>query len=157
MDHAVFYVQLAISLAVYLILISRHGVPWLDSLTREEAIIALLVPHAFRHAGLFSLTHAAFNSEIPWTWASTVAVGDMTTQALSVTAIVLLQRAAPGRFAVAWIANIVGILASTASMYELAVTAVPIHQLYPGWFLPVFYLPLVAVTNYYLTIRYLRR
>ena len=156
MDTQVFYVQFAISLAVYVALIRQYGLPWLDRLTREQAVIALLVPHAFRHLGLFALTQAAYIPQISEKWARTVAWGDLATQVLAFSAILLLQRRSSAGIAVAWLANIAGIIDFTLSTIASETTGLPVHLLYAGWFLPVFYLPLLAVSHFYL-FRYLRK
>ena len=63
-----------------------------------------MVPQAFRHFGLYSLSQAAFDPSLPVAWAEPVAVGDMATQKSAVIAMIALPKAGSARIAWTWIA-----------------------------------------------------
>jgi hypothetical protein len=150
MDSTVFYVQFALSLIVYGLLAAWFVVPWLRPMPRSRAILILIVPHAFRALGLYALTQAAFNPEIPQSWADVTAYGDAITQVAAMLALIALHKGWRAAIPCAWLCNIAGTLDYAASVYVSVTTHVPIHLLSAGWFLPVFFLPLLAWSHYYL-------
>ncbi len=52
---AIFGLQFALSLVVFSLMAKWFVVPWLARRPREEALVPLIVPHAFRHIGMLFL------------------------------------------------------------------------------------------------------
>lgn len=150
MDSTVFYLQFALSLVVYGLLAAWFIVPWLRRMPQSRAILILIVPHAFRSLGLYALTQAAFDPAIPQSWANVTAYGDAIAQVTAMLALIALHYEWRAAIACAWLCNIAGSLDFAVSMYVSITTHVPVHLLYAGWFLPVFFLPLLLWSHLYL-------
>ena len=113
--------------------------------------MVLIAPHAFRFLALYSLTQAAYNPEIPQQWANSTAYGDLATYAAALIALVALDRGWSNAVPFAWLCNVVGLYAFLDSTYRIFSTRLPVHLLNAGWFLPVFYVPVLVWSHYFLS------
>src|SRR5579872_3437779 len=112
--------------------------------------MVLTTPHAFRFLGLYSLTQAAFNPQIPPQWADPTAYGDLATYVAAVLALVALGRGWGIAVPFVWLCNVLGVYAFLDSTYKIFSTHLPVHLLNAGWFLPVFYIPVLVWSHYFL-------
>ena len=150
MDLIVFLVQFALGLLTYGILAHLFFLPWLRRQPQRRALMVLTAPHAFRFLGLYSLTQAAFNPQISPEWASSTAYGDLATYAAAVLALVALGRGWGIAIPFVWVCNILGVYSFFDSTYRIFSTHLPVHLLNAGWFLPVFYVPVLVWSHYFL-------
>ena len=149
MDAIVFYSQLVLSLLVCALLAEWFLVPRLRGLTQSAALLLVLIPQAFRHFGLYSLTQASFEPFLPKAWADPVAIGDMATQISTVIAMIALRKGGGSGIAWAWICTVIGTADFLYGSYLTTALQLPIHKMLAGWFLPMFFFPLVILGHWY--------
>jgi hypothetical protein len=153
-DIIIFTIQFTLGLLVYWIFAQLFFVPRLRLLPRERALMVLCAPQAFRYLGLYALTQAAYNPEISQVWANSTAYGDLATHVAAVIALIALYRKWSIAIPFVWLCHILGLYAFADSTYKIFSTHLPVHLLNAGWFLPVFYVP-VLVWSHYFSIRVL--
>ena len=149
MDSIIFYSQLILSLVVFSLLAEWFAVPRLAALPRSQALLLLLIPQAFRHFGLYALTQAAFEPNLPYSWALPTAYGDMATQISTVIAMLALRRDGRAGIVWAWICTIVGTADFLYGAYLTTALHIPVHLLRPVWFIPMFFFPLTVLGHWY--------
>ena len=139
----IFVLQFVLSLVVIGLLARWYAVPLLAEKPLEVALMALLVPHAFRHIGLAFLVPALNQPDMPLEFATAAAYGDLLSGILALSALIALK----GRWTIAipmvWVFNIVGSIdLANALRQDDAI-------LYMGatWFIPTFLVPLLLVTH----------
>ena len=139
----IFVLQFVLSLLVVGLLARWYATPWLAKKSLEVALTVLLVPHAFRHAGMAFLVPALNQPGMPADFATAAAYGDLLSGILALMALIALK----GRWAIAiplvWIFSIVGSIdLANALRQDSAI-------LFMGttWFIPTFLVPLLLVTH----------
>jgi hypothetical protein len=150
MDTIVFNLQFGLSTIAWGLLAAWFLVPWLRQVTHERAILVLLIPHLFRDLGMYALATAAFNPAFSQLWAKTTAYTDAATQLTCMLAVIALHSAWRIGIPCAWLCNIIGSIAYVVSTYLTSSTHVPLHELASSWFLPVFFLPVLLWSHFYL-------
>jgi len=140
---AIFFLQFVLSLVVVGLLARWYATPWLAGKPLEVALMALLVPHAFRHVGLAFLVPALNQPGMPLDFATAAAYGDLLSGILALVALIALK----GRWALAvplvWVFSVVGAAdLANALRQDDAI-------LYMGatWFIPTFLVPVLLVTH----------
>jgi hypothetical protein len=150
-DLFIFTIQFALGLVVYGIYAQLFFLPKMKLLPRQRALMVLTSPHAFRYLGLYALTQAAYNPDISQVWANSTAYGDLATQIAAAIALVSLYRGWGIAIPFVWLCNLLGLYAFVDSTLKIFTTHLPVHLLNAGWFLPVFYVPVLVWSHYYLT------
>ena len=139
----IFVLQFVLSLVVVGLLARWYATPWLASRPMEVALMALLIPHAFRHVGMAFLVPALNQPGMPADFALAAAYGDLLSGMLALTALIALK----GRWAIAiplvWVFNIVGAIDLANALRQDGAI------LYMGatWFIPTFVVPVLLVTH----------
>ena len=143
----IFGVQFLLSLLVYGLLATWYVAPALARLPLHDALIPLLVPHAFRHLGLVFLVPAVVAPTLPPAFAVPTAYGDLLTGVLALLAMVALR----GRWSLAiplvWLTNIVGTLDLLHAFYR----GIPLdagRHMGSAWYIPTFAVPMLYVTHF---------
>ena len=114
----IFGVQFLLSLLVYGLLATWYVAPALARLALHDALIPLLVPHAFRHLGLVFLVPAVVAPTLPPAFAVPAAYGDLLTGVLALLAMVALRGRWPLAIPLVWLANVVGTLDLLHAFYR---------------------------------------
>src|SRR3990172_8174115 len=113
----------------------------------QDALIPLLVPHAFRHLGLVFLVPAVVAPTLPRAFALPAAYGDLLAGLLALLVMVALR----GRWALAlpltWIFNLVGTLDLLYAFYQGIPLDAGRHMGSP-WYIPTFIVPALYVTHF---------
>ena len=139
----IFFLQFVLSLVVVGLLARWYATPWLAERPMEVALMALLIPHAFRHVGMAFLVPALNQPDMPSDFAAAAAYGDLLSGMLALTALIALK----GRWAIAiplvWVFNIVGAIDLANALRQDGAI------LYMGatWFIPTFVVPVLLVTH----------
>ena len=158
MDLIIFCIQFAFGLLVYGLIADIFALSRLRALPWKRALLILTVPHAFRYLGLFALTQAAYNPEISQQWANSTAYGDLGAQIFAAGTLLALHRDWPIGIPLAWLCHLIGLYAFVDSTLKIVSTHVPLHSLYAGWFLPVFYVPVLVWSHFFsFRLLFLRR
>ena len=139
----IFVLQFVLGLVVVGLLARWYATPWLASRPMEVALMALLIPHAFRHVGMAFLVPALNQPGMPADFAMAAAYGDLLSGMLALTALIALK----DRWAIAiplvWVFNIVGAIDLANALRQDGAI------LYMGatWFIPTFVVPVLLVTH----------
>src|SRR5580692_1758765 len=88
---AIFGLSSAMSLIAGIILASLYVLPRLRNHDRDDALIALTIPHAFRFIGLCFLVPGVVSPSLPPAFAASAAYGDFGACILAIIAVVALR------------------------------------------------------------------
>ena len=152
---AIFGLQFLLSLIVYALIARWLVAPWLAAKPVEQALVPLILPHAFRHIGLTFLVPGVVAAPLPPAFANPAAYGDLTTAVLAIVALVALR----GRWTVAlplvWLFNLVG----TVDLLYAVIGGFTVdaqQNMGAAWYIPTFIVPLLLVTHVMVFARLLR-
>ena len=149
MDLIIFCIQFGLGLLVYGLIIQIFVLSRLRALPWKRALLIATVPHAFRYLGLYALTQAAYNPAMSPAWANSTAYGDLGAHIFAVGALLALDRGWSVGVPFAWLCHVIGLYAFADSTLKIVTTHLPLHSLYAGWFLPVFYVPVLIWSHFY--------
>ena len=152
----IFGVQFLLSLVVYGLLAKWYVAPRLARLPLHDALIPLLVPHAFRHLGLVFLVPTVVAPTLPPAFAVPTAYGDLLTGVLALLAMVALRGRWPLAIPLVWLANIVGTLDLLHAFYR----GIPLdaaRHMGSAWYIPTFAVPMLYVTHFMIFVMLVRR
>ena len=149
----VFGIQFVLSVIVFALIAKWYAAPWLAGKTTQVALSLLILPHAFRHIGLTSLTPAGVNDAMPSTFANAAAYGDFVSGLLAVLALVALRRNWTAAIGLVWIFSIVGSVDFVNALRQ----AEAIPHFAAAWYIPTFLVPLLIVTHIMVFARLLSR
>lgn len=152
----IFGVQFLLSLIVYGLLAKWYVAPALARLSLHDALIPLLVPHAFRHLGLVFLVPAVVAPTLPPAFALPAAYGDLLAGLLALVAMVALR----GRWFLAiplvWLTNVLG----TVDLLHAFARGIPLdagRHMGSAWYIPTFIVPALFVTHFMIFAMLIKR
>jgi hypothetical protein len=115
--------------------------PRLQVIPREDALVALVVPHTFRFVGLSFLIPGVVSPSLPSDFAIPAAYGDLVAAVLAVIATLALSVRTSGAIAMVWVVNVWGAADLLNAFYEGLIGA----RIGPGSLGAAFYIPTVLV------------
>ena len=115
--------------------------PRLRMARREEALIALTVPHTFRFIGLSFLIPGVVSSSLPLGFSFPAAYGDLFASILAVLAIWSLSARVRSAISLVWVFNVWGAVDLLVAFYQ-GLFGVNID---PGWLSAAYFIPTVLV------------
>ena len=143
----IFGVQFLLSVVVYGLLAKWYVAPALARLPLHDALIPLLVPHAFRHLGLVFLVPAVVAPTLPRAFALPAAYGDLLAWLLALLAMIALRGRLVLGIPLAWLFNVVGTLDLLYAFYQ----GIPLDagaHMGSAWYIPTFIVPALYVTHF---------
>src|SRR5262245_21671311 len=140
-----FFGSIAFSMIAWGIVTARYIWPHLRLRQRSAALRPLLILHSFRFIGLAFLVPGVVSPDLPRTFATSAAFGDITAATLALLSLLSL-RSAPGVLIV-WIFNVWGSLDLVNAFYEANATGLSPGQLGATYFIPTLIVPLLLVTH----------
>lgn len=142
----IFGLQFALSLFVVALLARWYLAPWLAGMALEDALVPLLIPHAFRYVGLVFLVPGVTAASLPPGFAGPAAWGDVASGLLAILALVALR--ARWRIAVALV-WLFGVFGTADLLYAVArgLAAGAQRDLGAAWYIPTFFVPVLLVTH----------
>ena len=149
----IFFVQISMSVLIFSLIYRWHVSPWLAGKSRDEALGILLLPHAFRHVGLFFLVPAFVTSDLSPSFANITAYGDLATAVLAIVALLALRAKFVLALPLVWLVNLVG----TVDLIKALSEAENIPHLGVVSFVPTFIVPLLLVSHVVIFTRLLRK
>ena len=152
----IFGVQFLLSLIVYGLLAKWYVAPRLARLPLHDALIPLLVPHAFRHLGLVFLVPAVVAPTLPRAFALPAAYGDLLAGILALLAMVALRGRLALALPLAWIFNVVG----TLDLLYAFSRGIPLdagRHMGSAWYIPTFIVPALYVTHFMIFAMLIKR
>src|SRR5262252_3382527 len=84
---AIFWVSVLMSFLAFGIVTKLYLWPWLQTLPREDALRALVVPHTFRFIGLSFLVTGVVTPSLPAAFANPAAYGDLIAAVLAMVSV----------------------------------------------------------------------
>jgi hypothetical protein len=143
----IFWLQLLVSCGVFGFIATSYVWPLLTKLSRNNALIALLFVHVFRYVGMTLLVTYMVDQNLPKSFVSSAAYGDLLEAALALGSIVALR--SNWRFAIAlvWVTNLWGFADLLNGVRGVVQLNVPSFDLGSIWFIYTFYAPLVVVSH----------
>jgi hypothetical protein len=139
----IFGLQFVLSIIVFTLIAKWYLVPWIAEKSIEQALMVLILPHAFRHMGLMFLVPGAVAEPLPSSFAIPAAFGDLASALLAILSLVALR----GRWSLAlplvWLFNIIGM---ADLLYALPQTEVA-PNFGATWYIPTFLVPLLLITH----------
>jgi hypothetical protein len=149
MTPLLFVVSVVMSFVGSFVLAKLFVWPWLKTLDRQRALVALVVPHMFfRVIGLSFLVPGVVSGFLPAAFALPAAYGDLVAGILAVIAVVLLARRAVGATVAVWLFNIWGALDLLFAMFQGPHTRVNPGALGAAFFIPTAIVPPMLVTHF---------
>ena len=115
--------------------------PWLRVMTREEALLPLMVPHTFRFVGLSFLVPGVVSASLSPDFARPAAYGDLVAALLAVVAVLALSARASWALAIVWVFNLWGTIDLLYAIYQGEIGV----RIGPGSLGAAFYIPTVLV------------
>ena len=115
--------------------------PWLRVMTREEALLPLMVPHMFRFLGLSFLVPGVVSASLSPDFARPAAYGDLVAALLAVVAVLALSARASWALAIVWVFNLWGTIDLLHAIYQGEIGV----RIGPGSLGAAFYIPTVLV------------
>ena len=152
----IFGVQFLLSLIVYGLLAKWYVAPALARLPLHDALIPLLVPHAFRHLGLVFLVPAVVAPTLPRAFALPTAYGDLLAGLLALLAMIALRGRLVLGIPLAWLFNVVGTLDLLYAFYQ----GIPLNagaHMGSAWYIPTFIVPALYITHFMIFAMLLKR
>ena len=115
--------------------------PRLRVMSREEALLPLVVPHMFRFVGLSFLVPGVVSASLSTDFARPAAYGDLGAALLAIIAVLALAARASWALVIAWIFNLWGTIDLLYAIYQGEIGV----RIGPGSLGAAFYIPTVVV------------
>ncbi|EKV00232.1 hypothetical protein Lepto7375DRAFT_2335 [Leptolyngbya sp. PCC 7375] len=145
----VFGLQFVFSLVVYALLVKWYLMPWLAKKPVNQALIPLIIPHAFRYLGLAFLVPQLVAQPLPGSFANAAAYGDFMSGLLALFSLLALRASWRFSLPLVWLFNIVGAGDLINALHQAEV--VPYFG--TTWYIPTFVVPLLLVTHGLIFVR----
>jgi hypothetical protein len=145
---AIFGISVMMSFVAFGIVTNLYIVPHLRNSSRENALIALIVPHAFRYVGLSFLVPGVVSPSLEQAFAIPAAYGDFCASILALIAIVALNARSHWAIPLVWLFNIWGFADLYFAIYQgvIGVGITP-GSLGAAFFLPAAIVPPLLITH----------
>jgi hypothetical protein len=140
-----FFGSIAFSVIAWGIVAARYIWPALRLRQRSEALRPLLILHSFRFLGMGFLVPGVVSPDLPRSFATAAAFGDIVAAALALLSLLSLQSALGSL--VAWIFNVWGFIDLVNAFYQANATSLSPGQLGAAYFIPTLIVPLLLITH----------
>jgi hypothetical protein len=142
----IFGLQFLLSMVGYSLIARWYVAPRLAALPLHEALVLLLLPHAFRHLGLVFLVPAVVSPTLAPVFALPAAYGDLLVGVLALFAIAALRRHWSLALPLVWLCNVVGVLDLVHAFFQGFRLDIGPH-LGAAWYIPTFVVPALFITH----------
>ena len=152
-----FQTQLVLGYVAWLLCFGAYILPWLKSTDRVKAHRAIAALHSFRFFGLVFIVPGVVSPDLPATFATFAAYGDLATGLLAMLALLTIRiRPVFWLFVVAF--NLVGTTDLFLDYCHAIQAGLPAGagELGPAYAIPIIYVPLLMITHvaaFYLLVR----
>ncbi len=144
---AIFGLSILMSLVAYGLVTKLYIWPRLQKLGRDDALLALVLPHAFRFMGLSFLVPGVVSPELPRAFAVPAAYGDLVVAVLAVAAAAALSRRAFAAIALVWLLNLWGAADLLLAFYHGLSIQLDARTLGAAFYIPTMMVPLYFITH----------
>src|SRR5215472_4330687 len=145
---AVFGLSVLMSFVAFGIVTRLYIWPRLQAISREDALIALTVPHTFRFVGLSFLVPGVVSPSLPSAFAAPAAYGDLVAAILAVAVSLALYGRAPLAPLLVWLFNVWGTADLLFAFYQgLVGVQLDARALGAAFFIPTAIVPPLLITH----------
>ena len=142
-----FFISFLMGLLAFSLIAKWYVWPYLQSQSREDALIPLLLLHTFRYIGLSFLIPTVVTAQISIHFAYSAGYGDLLAALLAFVAIAALRMRWSIAMLIVWVFNIVGVLDFLNAFY-LGLTAGTPADLGAAYYIPIVIVPALLVAHY---------
>ena len=147
-SNALFGLSVLMSFAAFGLVTKLYIWPWLRLKRRGDALVPLLVPHAFRFVGLSFLVPGVVSPALPAAFAVPAAYGDLVAAILAIVATLALRARAAWAIPAVWIFNTWGAADLLFAIYEGQIgSRIDIGSLGAAFFIPTLVVPPLLVLH----------
>jgi hypothetical protein len=139
--------QSTLTLIIFALIAKWYIVPRLSKLSLPDALIPLLLIHAFRYTPMTMLVAGQVSADVPENLAKSIAYGDLISALLALVAILLLKFRVKGAVIAAWSFNIVGVLDIINALRLGVGEKLYDYSLGFNWYILNYYVPVLIVTH----------
>jgi len=145
----IFGVTTIMSFIVFSIVAYLYILPIIRNSSRENALIALIIPHAFRFEGLSFLVPGVVSPSLEPAFAVPAAYGDFGASILGIIAIVALSARWRWAIPLVWVFNIWGFADIVDAVYHGVIFGIAASSGSLGalFFIPTVFVPLLMITH----------
>jgi hypothetical protein len=144
-----FQTQLVLGYVAWLLCFGAYILPWLKSMDRVEAHRAIATLHSFRFFGLIFILPGVVSPNLPASFATFAAYGDLATGLLAMLALLTIRiRPVFWLFVAAF--NLVGATDLILDYYRAIQADLPARagELGAAYAIPIIYVPLLMITHF---------
>jgi hypothetical protein len=145
--NAVFGLSILMSFVAFGIVTRLYIWPRLAGMHREDALIALAIPHAFRFVGLSFVVPGVVSSSAPSSFTVPAAYGDLIAAVLAIVAIWTLVARKPWAIAIVWVFNLWGAIDLLNAFLQGVIGLPDPGSLGATFFIPTLIVPPLLVTH----------
>jgi hypothetical protein len=145
-DMQLVVVSLTLGVVVFWLIARWYVMPSLEARPRADALIPLVLPHAFRYIGLAFLIPGVVAADINPDFAVPAAYGDLLASILALLAAVALRLRLPAAIPLVWIFNLEGMLDALYAVLQ-GLRYVNAGQLGGVILIPLLIVPALVVTH----------
>ncbi len=136
-----FGLSILMSFAAFGLVTKLYIWPRLRIAGRDDALVALMVPHAFRFVGLSFLVIGVVSPALPAAFAVPAAYGDLVAASLAILACITLSRRVFSAIVLVWMFNIWGMVDLLFAFYQGALVRLDAGMLGAAFFIPTVLVP----------------
>jgi len=144
---ALFGLSVLMSFLAFAIVTKLYILPRLRVMQREEALLPLVVPHAFRFVGLSFLVPGVVSPSLSPAFAVPAAYGDLVAAILAMVATLSLSARVPWAIALVWGFNVWGTVDLLNAIFQGQIGAVGEGSFGAAFFIPTLVVPALLVTH----------
>jgi len=145
---ALFGLSILMSFAAFGLVVRLYVWPWLQRTPRNEALTALVVPHAFRFVGLSFLVPGVVAASLPSAFAAPAAYGDLIAALLAIISLLALSARTSWALAIVWIFNLWGSFDLLQAMYLGRIgVGIDIEHLGATFYIPTVIVPPLLILH----------
>jgi hypothetical protein len=144
---ALFGFSVLMSFVAFGLITKLSILPRLRMLNQKDALVPLMVPHAFRFIGLSFLVPGVVSPSLPSAFAAPAAYGDLIAAVLAVVATVAVTSGASWALVLVWLFNVWGAADLLYAFYEGNLVLVDPGALGAAFFIPTLVMPPLLITH----------
>jgi hypothetical protein len=146
--NALFGVSVLMSFVAFGLATKLYFWPRLGRLSRDDALIALIVPHAFRFVGLSFLVPGVVSPALQTAFAAPAAYGDLVAAVLAVIAVLALDGRKSWAIPLVWIFNLWGTLDLLFAIYQGQIgVGIDARDLGAAFYIPTLVVPPLLILH----------
>lgn len=145
MPQFAFFGSISFSIIAWAVVAARYIWPALRLRRRSDALRPLLILHSFRFLGLAFLVPGVVSPDLPGSFATAAAFGDLIAATLALASLAMLERGAG--LLVVWTFNVWGAVDLVNAFYQASATGLAPGQLGATYVIPTLIVPLLLITH----------